>query len=749
MIKSGVSLSLVIFCSLNAYAESEQETDKESQEEASSEQLETIYITGGKEAIQSLPGSAHLLDSEDLEQFDYTDVNQVIGKVPGVYVRQEDGYGLRPNIGIRGVSPNRSQKITLMEDGILIAPATYSSPAAYYFPNVSRMQALEVFKGPVSIKYGPYTVGGALNLVTKPVSDVLQGEFDISYGSDGFQKYRGLYSDSPSENFGYLVEGFHYSSDGFKELDNGGDTGFERNDLNVKLRFNNDLNAAVPQQLEIKLGYADETSNETYLGLTDDDFARNPDRRYLASQLDKFDSTHWQVHFIHSAELSTQWSLNTKAYYNEFERSWNKFDGLGLNVNPASGDKPGDGFTDVLSILRSPSSFQAQLAVLRGESNSNSNIPESIVNVTDFSRDYGSYGAETSAVYSTNWGEWDHLLTLGLRYHHDYVRRNHDIGGFLMQDGRLVNDGVDYGKKDLNEASTDAIAFYVHDEINYEAWTFETGIRVETIEGEFENKKEGEQGKSSRSDTAVIPGLGALYRYNDDLSLLFGVYKGFLPNGPGADSNVDPEESINIEYGLRYSQDELYAEAIGFFSDYSNLTARCGNRDPSCPAGTEFNAEDVEIYGAELLARYTYDVDSYRIPVTFSYTYTQSEFQNSFDSSFSEWGNVQAGDELPYLPEHIARFEVGVEAQNWDVLLAAKYTGEMREEAGQGSINNTLHTNSLMSYDIATNYYINPSWSVQFKVDNVTDEREVVSRRPFGARPNAPRTVIGTLKYRY
>ena len=67
-----------------------------------------------------------------------------------MYIREEDGFGLRPNIGIRGAAAERSQKVTIMRDGVLITPAPYSAPAAYYIPNVSRIASVEVLKGPAT-----------------------------------------------------------------------------------------------------------------------------------------------------------------------------------------------------------------------------------------------------------------------------------------------------------------------------------------------------------------------------------------------------------------------------------------------------------------------------------------------------------------------------------------------------------------------------------------------------------------------
>ena len=107
----------------------------------------------------------------ELQQFDDTDLMRVLGRIPGVYVQEEDGYGLRPNVGIRGTGLSRMEKLNVMEDGILIAPAPYASPAAYYSPTMGRMERLEVRKGSAQIKYGPFTTGGSLNYVSASIPD--------------------------------------------------------------------------------------------------------------------------------------------------------------------------------------------------------------------------------------------------------------------------------------------------------------------------------------------------------------------------------------------------------------------------------------------------------------------------------------------------------------------------------------------------------------------------------------------------
>ena len=690
--------------------------------------IDEVLIIGSKEDQAKLAGSGVLVSPELIEKQDYTDLNQVMSMAPGVYVREEDGYGLRPNIGIRGATAERSQKITIMEDGVLIAPAPYSAPAAYYITNAARLHALEILKGPAAIQFGPHTVGGAVNLVTRPATWQESAELEFSLGNDAFQTLSAN-GELVRGNISLMADALHYSSDGFKHLGDL-DTGFERNDLNVKIHWLPDTR--LQQSFILKLGYADEDANETYLGLTDSDFDQDPTRRYAASQLDQFVSDHSQIHLSHKIELDASLEITSQLYLNKFNRSWNKLDGFI--------DGP-----DIRQVLTSANQFGPAYRVLAGLEDSS--INGLTLDVTENDRAYSSRGLQVKISKAVDVASFSHSIDLGIRYHHDDVARDHQLRSYLMTDGYMISDQISRPQKVFNYAETDAVALYLQDEISRGDMKITLGVRYEDIQGSVHNKLT--DSRSTNSQAILAPGAGLHYQLNDNLSVLAGAYVGFSPAGPGK-SSAEPEESINFEYGLRYEENNFAAELIGFFSKYDNLLGRCRVSDASCAVGEEFNGGEVEIGGIEFNAQLEFDLtESLSFNTQFNSTYTESAFQRSFLSQFSQWELVQKGDELPYVPEYVGRWQVGVGNNIWSVDAALKYQHEMREVPGVGEMTPGLQTESLATLDLSATWFVNDRATLRLLVRNATDESAIVSHRPFGARANLPRMIVGKINYRF
>ena len=694
--------------------------------------LEEILIIGSKSAAKEVSGSASFLDETDLDRFDQVDLRKVLNQVAGVYIREEDGFGLRPNIGIRGAAAERSQKVTLMRDGVLITPAPYSAPAAYYVPNVSRIGSVEVLKGPSATAYGPHTVGGAINFGSLPLPVTgSEGSADLSVGSDGFYKLQGSYGGN-SGDFGFLVDVLSYGADGFKDIDEiDGDTGFERNDIGLKLSY------VAPEsrfdhRVTLLVEAGDEDADETYLGLTDDDFRATPNRRYPASQLAKFRSQHYNFALNYSAALGEFNSTNIKVYWNKFDRSWNKLDRFWRGPS-------------LQRIFKAPEQYQTYYSILTGERDSSGSLDQTL-DVTNNHRKYLSYGAQWTVSDSRE--VWGVALdsSLGLRYHTDQVKRNHQPITYLMTDYVMVPDNIPRAAKTRNKATTDAYAGYLTSKLSVGAASITLGIRHEDIEGEVLNYLDDSlKGQTQKLTAASVSGI---WQMTDAFSLFLGAYEGFSPAGPA--SGADHEESLNFEAGLRYTSNRFESSLTGFRSDYDNLIGRCRVSDPNCTPGSEFNGGEVEIAGLEVSLLHTISLtDSSRLEWALSYTYTESEFGQTFLSGFSQWGLVREGDELPYIPEHIGNARISYYRNKWGIEGALDFQSEMREVPGTGDIGEGLHADDFTTLDLTISHQTTNALTLQVMVLNALDKAAIVSHRPFGARPNRPRSLVARIKYQF
>ncbi len=703
--------------------------------------LEAKVIFGSKFEAKNRTGSAFYISPEEIKRFGYTDVNRTLRVVPGVNVYEEDGFGLRPNISLRGTSPERSSKITLMEDGVLIAPAPYSAPAAYYFPTIARMQSVEVLKGSSQVQFGPYTTGGAINMLSTEIPDDFSAFLTASYGSFQSAQLHAQLGDS-RKNFGYSVEYLNYNSNGFKELDNGGDTGFDKNDLVAKFKLRTNPEANTQQALEFKFQYSDENSDETYLGLTQNDFDVSPFRRYAGSQRDLMETEHTQFAITHNIDFSRYFRITTVGYRNNFKRNWYKLDYLTIN-----GQREG-----IADILESPDDFQEYYQVVSGNADSEADA----LSLKNNNREYYSTGIQTKLDIHWTGERTFHDVEVGLRYHVDQEDRFQWLDDYAMTNGIMTLTTAGIPGTDANRIS-DARAFaaFAMYKFKYDELTVTPGLRYENMVLSRDNYGNSDPNRSgenlSQRENSVdifIPGLGLNYNF-DNISVFGGVHKGFSP--PGNQEGQEPEESINYELGSRFSRGALSGEIVGFYNDFSNLLGS----DLAATGGTgsldQFNAGEVNVYGLEFLLNYDflYTKENWKLPFTVAYTFTDTEFLNSFGSDDDLWGEVTAGDELPYLSKHQLNTTLGLEFPNFEFYFNARYNGPFRTQAGSGPIPENERIDSNFILDFSSKYHYNKNISITLNMINLLDETYAVARVPAGLRPGHPFGIYAGLALNY
>ncbi len=699
--------------------------------------MKRIMVIGKPTWLEKATGSADFISSTELKKFNHNDINRVLRTVSGVNIQEEDGFGLRPNIGLRGTGVERSSKITLMEDGVLIAPAPYAAPAAYYFPSVHRMSSVEVRKGSSQIKYGPYTTGGAINFISSRIPYQFTGNAEIGAGQFNSQRLSASIGDTQG-NFGYIVESYIQRNDGFKELDNNGLTGFDVKDFLGKIMFKTDSDAKVFQKVTGKIGYYDEISEETYLGLSEEDFRVSPFRRYASSQNDVMEADQLQLSLQHFAQLSSSIDITTSLYKNEVNRNWYKLDkvnGIGIG-----------------SILDAPDDFNTEYLIIAG-----TDSEDDALSVKANNREYYSRGIQSILGTSFNTRSLNHEVEIGLRYHEDGMDRFQWVDGYSMQDGTMIltSSGTP-GTESNRIESAYATALFIQDNITFNKWKITPGIRFENIilkRDDFgkndPNRIESDLTTKRNVLSVFIPGIGFNYELNYSTNLFGGVHRGFAPPSPGASEGTEEENSINYEVGVRFENDDAQKlEFVTFFNNYSNLLGTDLAAGGGGGSTDQFNAGEVQVFGIELGmgANMTSSVSELQIPIHFNYTFTSAEFKNSFESGYDPWGSVSEGDEMPYLPRH--HFNIGVDAfyKKLTASISGTGTSKMRTIAGSEDIDVVPNTDSYFLIDFSTSYQITSTTKFVLDVRNLTDKTYLVSRRPAGLRPGLPRMIQAGIK---
>ena len=736
-----------LFYSLNLFSQAPNQDTIKNQE------LDPVVIVGDR--AKYISGSGQYINILKIEKLNQPNVNNVLRIVPGVNVRDEEGFGLRPNIGLRGTPVNRSAKITLMEDGILIAPAPYADPAAYYFPTFSRMQGIEVLKGSSQIKYGPYTVGGAINLLSTIIPNSFKGFAQVGLGSFGTNQQRIWVGDS-RKNIDYVFEINRIASNGFKVLPNGENTGFDRRDVMGKIRWHTDEDAKIAQSVMLKMVASVEDGNETYLGLTYEDFQTNRLSRYAATQKDILDMSHNHLSLTHTISPLEGLKFHKTAYYSFTYRDW-------ARVNSIAGQS-------LNNILQNPASFANAYQVMTGNANG-------AIDYQSAERTFFSKGIQTNAQYLFVKNDWTHKIQFGMRYHLDQADRFATRSAYNMTNGTMILSAAGIkGNQENQIRNAQSLATFLNYDISFKRLKVSPGVRYENINFDFQNYGTADNarlGTGLRSAenqlTVILPGIGLHYWLNENMNLLGGIHKGFSPPGmpsvTATSGQARMETSVNYELGYHFEKNGYTAQVVGFFNNYSNILGSDNISGGGLGTGDMFNAGNAHIRGIEisfegnLLSNKNYP-SGLSFPVSLAYTFTDARFQETFINGGGDWGTgrINQGDRIPFITPHLLTANVGVSNQKFDLTLSSRFTGITRVKPGAGALiipDNVVKyadVNALAGFliiDLSTNYDVTKSVTAFATINNLTNSKAIVANLPQGYRPNMPLSFNTGLKIRF
>lgn len=258
------------------------------------------------EAFKDVPATVGVITKEELEQLQPRSLDEALVRIPGINYLDEDGRGLKSDIGLRGLDPTRSSKVTILVDGSPINPSSYSDPSLYYTIPVQRIERIEVLSGAgESILYGPNTVGGVINIITESPSEMDKFFFKprITLGSDTEQTFQ-ITSGGANKNLKYLFNALRRSGEGFRDRDR-----FSVNDFATKLIFTIDEKSDLTFNFNVYNNW-----EQTPGGLTERQFRENP--RQSQNHHDEFESQRVSADVFYKREISKNNSLKISIFGN-------------------------------------------------------------------------------------------------------------------------------------------------------------------------------------------------------------------------------------------------------------------------------------------------------------------------------------------------------------------------------------------------------------------------------------------------
>ena len=644
------------------------------------EALPTVTIIGTRAEARLVPGAVDLITLEELELQRPFTANEALRRAPGVNVRDEEGFGLRPNIGIRGLNPTRSTKVTLLEDGLPLAYAPYGDNASYFHPPIERYSGIEVLRGTSALAYGPQTIGGVINYLTPDAPEAFAGFMQFGGGTREYLNAHARVGGS-----GFLADYVHKQGEGARDhLDHAID------DLNLK------YSAVLSKEhsLKLRLSLYQEDSIITYSGLTQAEYERLG-ARYNPFENDGFDIARQGASLSHRWSPSAATKIDTSVFYGAFDRDWWR-----------QSSSSTDGQCGAAFLAR-------RLAGLAVDADDCASVQGRL-------REYALHGVESRLRRANAQGEF----SVGVKWQVERQDRQQLNGdGPQARTGRVVED---------NRRDTDAVAVFVTQRFDLGSVTVTPILRHERIDAQRTDRLTGRRGDTRVTKT--MPGIGMTWSIDATLTAFAGVHEGFSPPrvedliaGGGTVTEVDPESSTNFEIGLRGEPvDGVRLQLAYFHNDFDNLIA-VGS---IAGGATPLSQGEALFAGIEASSAIQWSGGVFgNVALTWL---DKAEQTTAFRNVANQATVGVAGNRQPYSPEFTATVALGFAKGPLSMQVDLQHLSEQFSDfsntvvASADGQRGIIEAHTLLGATV--NYTHNDRWQGFLTVKNLTDQSYIVDR---------------------
>ncbi|WP_411275147.1 TonB-dependent receptor family protein [Daejeonella sp.] len=696
-----------------------------------------VVIIGKRDGmINKVPGSGTVLNQQEIKLFSPITLNEVMRKVSGLNIVDEEGAGLRVNIGIRGLDPDRSRSVLMLEDGVPIALGPYGEPEMYFTPSIDKMVGIEVLKGSGQILHGPQTIGGIVNFFTADPPSRQTSHLKVMGAGNGFFSGFGTYGNTIGKT-GFIVSFLHKRADAL------GPTRFNLNDLSAKVKIS--LNSR--STLGIKLGYYDEESNATYLGLTQTMFDTGGQDFVRMSASDNLPIKRYSASATHQFEIREGITLKTTAFAYTTSRNWQRQD------------------------FSFSSSAPNQTGVIWGSQNVSNGAVYMLNSTGNRNRQFEVAGLEPRLSIKHRLFNFENELETGVRILYERANEQFIIGNNASSATGTIRD------KEIRTGT--AFSTYLQNRFNITPrFSVSGGIRMENFDYERQilrgryrinnvNNVIRDTSIIANDNTfAIIPGGGITYAPSDKVNFFAGVHKGFAPprikdaiTSNGVPYNLDAELSTNYELGTRMQLgDFANAEVTGFILDFQNQIIPVSNSSGNLNATGVINGGQTLHTGIEAAFRVDLGAISgsrNSITIESNITLQNSKYNNDrFIAVKGQAVNIK-NNQLPYSAKVMLWNALGINLQNGfgfrvsGNYIGAQFTDELNTQAASAN-GRTGKMDSRFVVDGNAFYKISKTNAVlNVAVKNLTDQRYITTRRPEGIRVSLPRMLTAGLEINF
>lgn len=641
--------------------------------------LDAVSVKGIlPEKLEAVPGSFNLVDEEALEERRPISIKDALNNVPGINIVGEDAMSLNLNIGMRGMNPRRSSRTLLMEDGMPIFFAPYGDPSAHYSTPLDRVDRIEVVKGSGQILYGPQTMGGMINFVTKPVPrNGFAGRVTGMIGTDDFRSMH-LNAGTGNERGGFMIDAIKKKGDGVRDHHK-----FDIEEYTLK----GEIDLTENHTLIAKASTFREGSNysETGLGLLE----WNQDKfQAVTGRNDEFNQKRDTAQLKHIWKINDKAKLSTQAYYSDIYRA--SFRQVHNTVSSGT-DSEGNtrvGYGQLRGAGDDPECTAAGGRRLSTLSLLNGDINPDNCGGRHRPRNYTFYGIEPRLDLQHNLFGINSDLVVGMRLHWEDINRK-QYGGDGAAGQSLSWAKINGSLREKIDHQVQAQSYYAQNTFYVNDWSFTPGVRVERYkldkqiytadaaavqsDGSIDEDVGGVGPglKYSISQTKVLPGFGVAWNGLQNTTVFAGVHRGFSPARPDRDIATNEDEnqifrnktkaevSTNYEVGFRSNYYKgINVESTLFHTVIDDMVVGVAD-------GAYRNAGKASMTGLELGGRVDFGTiydTPHNIYVTGSWTgLFNAKFKDDgvFARDFGDTlGSFESGDRLPYAPRNMASLSI-------------------------------------------------------------------------------------------